>query len=63
MVHQNSLTVKFWWEKIKGNLSRANAEPSIDFRRFNTELLKDFRKANTEPSVNFRWANSETYWK
>ena len=47
MVHQNSPNVEFSWEKIEGNLRRANMEPSMDFRRANTELSKDFRKANT----------------
>ena len=37
MVHQNSPNLEFWWEKIEGNLRRANTEPSIDFRRVNTE--------------------------
>ena len=62
-IHQNSSTVDFWWEKIEGNLRRANTELSIDFRRVNTELSKDFRKANTEPSVRFMRANTETYCK
>ena len=61
MVHQNSLTVEFWQEKIEGNLRRANTEPSVDFRRANTEPSVYFRKANTEPSVHFRRANTETY--
>ena len=38
-------------------------EPSMDFRRANTELFLVFRKANTEPSVHFRRANPEVYWK
>ena len=63
MVHQNSPTVEFLQEKIEGNLTRANTEPSVDFRRANTEPSVDFRKTNTEPSVNFRSANRETYWK
>ena len=37
MVHQSSPTVEFCWEKIEGNLKRANTEPSMDFRRANTE--------------------------
>ena len=37
MVHQNSPTVEFWQEKIEANLRRANTEPSVDFRRANTE--------------------------
>ena len=61
MVHQNSPTVEFWQEKIEGNLSRANAEPSVDFMRANTEPSVYFRKANTEPSVHFRRDNTETY--
>ena len=28
---------EFRWEKIEGNLRRANMEPSLDFRRANTE--------------------------
>ena len=52
MVHQNSSTVKFWWENIEGNLRRANTEPSMDFMR-----------ANTEPFVYFRRANMENYLK
>ena len=63
MVHQNSLTVEFWQEKIEGNLRRANTGPFVDFRRANTEPSVDFRKANTEPSMHFRRANTETYWK
>ena len=27
----------FWQVKIKGNLRKANTEPSVDFRRANTE--------------------------
>jgi hypothetical protein len=61
MVPQNSPTVEFWQEKIKGNLRRANTEPFADFRRANTELSVDFRKTNTEPSVHFRRANTEAY--
>ena len=61
MVHQNSLTVECWLEKIEGILRRANTEPFMDFRRANTEPSVDFRKANTEPSVQFRRANTETY--
>ena len=38
-------------------------EPSVDFRRANTEPSVDFRKANMEPSVHFRRANTETYQK
>ena len=30
MVNRNSPTVEFWWEKIEGNLRRANTEPSMD---------------------------------
>ena len=74
MVHQNSPTVEFWQEKIKGhlrrantvpsvNFRRANTEPSVNFRRANTEPSVDFMKVNTEPSVHFRRANTETYWK
>ena len=37
MVHYNSLTVEFWWEKIEGNLRIANTEPSMDFCMANTE--------------------------
>ena len=61
MVHQNSPTVEFWQEKIEGNLSTANMEPSVDFRRANTELPVDFRKANTELSVPFRRDNTIRY--
>ena len=61
MVHQNSLTVEFWQEKIEGYLRRAITERSVDFRRANTEPSVDFGKANTEPSVHFRRANAETY--
>ena len=63
IVHQNSPTVEFWWEKIEGNLRRANTEPSLDFRRANIELSQDFSKANMEPSVHFRRANTKTYWQ
>ena len=38
-------------------------EPSVEFRRANTEPSVDFRKANTEPSLDFRRANTETYQK
>ena len=48
MVHQNSLTVEFWWENIEGNLRRAYTEPSIDFKRANKETSVDFRKASAE---------------
>ena len=48
MVHQNSLTVEFWQEKIEGNLRRAKTEPSVDFRKANTESYVHFRRANTE---------------
>ena len=48
MVHQNSLTVEFWWYKIEDSLRRVNTEPSIDFRRANTKLSVDFRKPTTE---------------
>ena len=61
MVHKNSPTVEFWQEKIKGNLRRANTEPSVDFRRANTEPSVDFRKANTELPMHFRRTNMETY--
>ena len=61
MVHQNSPTVEFGWEKIEGSLKRADTERSMDFRRANTEPSVDFRKANTEPSVDVRRANTETY--
>ena len=44
MVHQNSPTVEFWWEKIEGNLRRANTEPSMDFRRANMEPSMDFKE-------------------
>ena len=44
MVHQNSPTVEFWWEKIEGNLRRANTEPSMDFRRANLEPSMDFKE-------------------
>ena len=63
MVYQNSPTVEFRWEKIKGNLRRANTEPSMDFKRAITEPSVDFRKANTEPSVHFRRPNIKTYLK
>ena len=63
MVHQNSPTVEIQQEKVKGNLRRANTEPSVDFRRANTGPSVDFRKANTEPSVHFRRANTETHDK
>ena len=59
-IHQNSPTVEFLWEKIEGNLRRANTKPSVDFRMANMEPSVDFRKANTEPSVHFRRANTET---
>ena len=36
-------------------------EPSLHFRRANTEQSVDFWKANMEPSVQFRRANTETY--
>ena len=61
MAHQNSLTVKFWQEKIVGNLRRVNMKPSVDFRRANTEPSVDFKKANSELSVHFGRANTETY--
>ena len=61
MVHQNSQTAELWWEKIEGNLGRANTELSVHFRRANKEPSVDFRKDNTEPSVHFRRANAETY--
>ena len=63
MVHQNSPTVGFWWEKIEGSLRRANTDPSMDFGRANTEPSVDLRKVNTvtEPSVHFRRPNTETY--
>ena len=48
MVHQNSPTVEFLWEKIEVGLRRANTEPSIDFRRANAETSVNLRKANTE---------------
>ena len=60
---QNSLAVEFLWEKIEGNLRRANTEPSMGFRRANMEPSMDFRTANTELSMRFRRANTETYWK
>ena len=34
-------------------------EPSVDFRRANTEPSVDFRKANTELPVHFRRVNME----
>ena len=49
--------MEFWWENIKGNLRRANTEPSFHFRTVNTEPSLDFRKANKEPSMHFRAAN------
>ena len=51
MVHQNSLTLEFWQEKIEGNLRRANTEQSVDFRRANAEPSVDFWKVNKEPSI------------
>ena len=48
----SSPTVKFWWEKIEGNLRRANMEPSIHFRRANTEPSVHLRRSNTEPIGN-----------
>ena len=48
---------------MEGNLSRANMEPSVNFRMANKKPSVDFRKANTEPSVHFRRANMETYQK
>ena len=45
MVHQNSPTVEFLQEKIEGNLRRAKTEPSVDFRRANTER-RDFPRAS-----------------
>ena len=63
ILHQNSPTVKFWWEKIESNLMRANTEPGMDFRGANTEPSLDFKKANAEPPVHFRRDNTETYWK
>ena len=63
MVHQNSPTVEFLQEKIKGNLIRSYTELSEDFRRANMEPAVDFRKANTDPSVHFMRANTETYKK
>ena len=59
MVHQNSPTVEVWWEKIEGNLRKANKELSMDFRWANTEPSVNFRRAKTEPSVHFRRANTE----
>ena len=53
--------MEFWWEKIEGNLRRANTEPSVHFRRANTELSMDCRKANTELSMHFRRVNTEQY--
>ena len=61
MVHQKSPTLELWWEKIEGNLRKANREASMDFMRDNTEPSMDFRKANMELSVNFRRTNTETY--
>ena len=69
-----TLSVEFWWEKIEGNLRRANTkpfmefrmanrEPSMVFRRANTKASMDFRRANLEPSMHFRRANTETYYK
>ena len=48
---QNSMSVEFWWEKIEGNLRKANKEPSMHFRRANTEPSMHFRKANMKPSI------------
>ena len=48
MVNQNSMSVELLWEKIEGNLRRADTELSMDLRRANTEPYSDFRKANTE---------------
>ena len=59
MVHQNSPTVEFGWEKIEGSLKRADTERSMDFRRANTEPSVDFRKANSKLSVHFRSPNTE----
>ena len=57
----NFPSVDLWWEKIEGNLRRANKEPSMDFRKAITEQSMYFRKAITEQSMYFRMANSETY--
>ena len=61
MLHQNSPTVEFWWEKIGGSLRRANMEPSMEFRRANTDTSVNIRKANTELSVHFRRPITGTY--
>ena len=37
---QNSLTVKFAWEKIEGNPRWAHTEPFLHFRRANTETYQ-----------------------
>ena len=34
---QNSPSVEYRWEKIEGNLRRANTETSVHFRRENTD--------------------------
>ena len=62
--------MELWWEKIEENLTKANTDPSMDFRmaimepsmhlrRANTVPSVHFRSANTEPSVHFRRANTE----
>ena len=60
---KSSPSVGFWWEKIEGNLSRANMELFMNFMTANTELSMDFRKAVTEPPMHFRRANGETCQK
>ena len=56
---QNYPSVEFWWEKIEGNLRRANTKPSMHFRRANKSTSMDFRKRNTKLSMHFRRANTE----
>ena len=51
MVHQNLPTVEFWQEKIEGNLRRANTEPSVHFRRANTET---YLQKNVNLSIKVR---------
>ena len=41
MVHQNSLTVEFWQEKIEGSLRRANTK---SYKKKNVNLSKRVRK-------------------
>ena len=37
LVHQNTPSGEFCWEKIEGNLRRANIKPSMDFGKNNTK--------------------------